>query len=278
MKEVLQQAIDFAEYCLEELDLSYMASNQAKRLVEKSKEALAKQEHVVWAEFVDRACGLIKAADDVAAEDDYMLDSDNCISVLRGTWKGNYLNDHPQPKTKQEHGSPEDMYVEMHKHLNCPSCGGSGHIDDAKQEQGEPVAWRVSYPNEPELGFWFAEGTGGEGCLNEPLYTAPQQRKPLTDEQDTVSKARYNRVRDDYNELLEKSRLDAIAANRWREHVTHCQLQGVDLDHNFAPQQRKPLTDEQIEKLLDAVIADKKTKNQIGDFARAIEAAHGIKE
>jgi len=42
------------------------------------------------------------------------------------------------------------------------------------------------------------------------------------------------------------------------------------------PQQRKPLTDEQIEKLLDAVIADKKTKDQIGDFARAIEAAHGI--
>lgn len=37
-----------------------------------------------------------------------------------------------------------------------------------------------------------------------------------------------------------------------------------------------PLTDEQIEKLLDKVIADKKTKDQIGDFARAIEAAHGI--
>ena len=34
---------------------------------------------------------------------------------------------------KQEHGSPEDMYVEMHKHLNCPHCGGSGHIDDLKK-------------------------------------------------------------------------------------------------------------------------------------------------
>ena len=53
----------------------------------------------------------------------------------------------------------------------------------------------------------------------------------------------------------------------------------VRAQHLFedAPQ-RKPLTDEQIEKLLDAVIADKKTKDQIGDFARAIEAAHGIKE
>ena len=53
----------------------------------------------------------------------------------------------------------------------------------AEAEQ-EPVAWRVSYPNDPELGFWFAEGIGGEGCLNEPLYTHPQpKREPLTDEQ-----------------------------------------------------------------------------------------------
>ena len=39
--EALKSAIEFAEFCLEELDLSYMASNQAKRLVEKAKEALA---------------------------------------------------------------------------------------------------------------------------------------------------------------------------------------------------------------------------------------------
>jgi hypothetical protein len=45
-----------------------------------------------------------------------------------------------------------------------------------QKHRGEPVAWRVSYPNEPELGFWFAEGIGGEGCLNEPLYTAPQPK------------------------------------------------------------------------------------------------------
>ena len=34
---------------------------------------------------------------------------------------------------KPEQGSPEDMYIEMHKHLNCPYCGGSGHIDDVKK-------------------------------------------------------------------------------------------------------------------------------------------------
>ena len=35
-----------------------------------------------------RCCAEIKAADDKASEDDYMLDSNDCISVIRGTWKG----------------------------------------------------------------------------------------------------------------------------------------------------------------------------------------------
>ena len=59
-KEALKSAIEFAEYCLEELDLSHMASNQAKRLVQKSKEALAKpeQERCVGCEAcIDTACG-----------------------------------------------------------------------------------------------------------------------------------------------------------------------------------------------------------------------------
>ena len=34
----------------------------------------------------ERMCAAIKAADDKAAEHDYMLDSDDCISVIRGTW------------------------------------------------------------------------------------------------------------------------------------------------------------------------------------------------
>lgn len=45
-----------------------------------------------------------------------------------------------------------------------------------KAAPGEPVAWRISCPNEPDLGFWLAEEDGGEGFLSEPLYTrtAPQ--------------------------------------------------------------------------------------------------------
>ena len=66
--EALKSAIEFAEYCLEELDLSHMASNQAKRLVQKSKEALSspngeaqpeqEKERCVGCEAcIDTACG-----------------------------------------------------------------------------------------------------------------------------------------------------------------------------------------------------------------------------
>ena len=48
-----------------------------------------------WNDFVEIACARIKSADDAAADGDYMLDSSDCIKVLRGTWGGNYLNDHP---------------------------------------------------------------------------------------------------------------------------------------------------------------------------------------
>jgi hypothetical protein len=34
----------------------------------------------------DRLCALIKAADDKASEGEYMLDSNDCISVIQGKW------------------------------------------------------------------------------------------------------------------------------------------------------------------------------------------------
>lgn len=49
-----------------------------------------------------------------------------------------------QPKA--EHGNPENMYVEMCKHLNCPHCGGSGHIDDVAEQ--EPKREWVSLTDE----------------------------------------------------------------------------------------------------------------------------------
>ena len=53
---------------------------------------------VAWNYFVSIASALIKAADDAASDADYMLDSDDCIKVLRGEWTGPMMNDCPQPK------------------------------------------------------------------------------------------------------------------------------------------------------------------------------------
>lgn len=55
----------------------------------------------------------------------------------------------------------------------------------AKQEQGEPVAWEVfalKFANGTRLQYGKPENLPKYlGCR--PLYTTPQQRKPLTDEQ-----------------------------------------------------------------------------------------------
>lgn len=49
--------------------------------------------HSAW---VEQACARIKAADDAASLNDYMLDSDDCIKVLRGEWNpGAVLGEKP---------------------------------------------------------------------------------------------------------------------------------------------------------------------------------------
>lgn len=50
---------------------------------------------------IEDLCSRIKAADDAAADSDYMLDSNDCIAVLRGTWKGPMAMDKPEKPTKQ---------------------------------------------------------------------------------------------------------------------------------------------------------------------------------
>jgi hypothetical protein len=46
----------------------------------------------------ERLCAAIKAADDKASEGDYMLDSDDCIRVIRGTWVQPEYNPGPNAK------------------------------------------------------------------------------------------------------------------------------------------------------------------------------------
>jgi hypothetical protein len=88
--------------------LTRKASAELRRLqaeLDAIKQALAAQpaaqESSNYNEFVETACALIKAADDAAADRDYMLDSDDCIRVLRGEWKGEFLNDMPQRPAAQ---------------------------------------------------------------------------------------------------------------------------------------------------------------------------------
>lgn len=47
------------------------------------------------AELIEIMCARIKAADDACADMDYMLDSNDCIKVIRGEWKGPVAQDHP---------------------------------------------------------------------------------------------------------------------------------------------------------------------------------------
>jgi len=47
------------------------------------------------AELIATLCARIKAADDAASDNGYMLDSNDCIAVLRGTWAGPLANDCP---------------------------------------------------------------------------------------------------------------------------------------------------------------------------------------
>jgi hypothetical protein len=48
-----------------------------------------------------------------------------------------------------------------------------------KQEQGEPVAWMFEFPDKRVAPKFDSAPHGGDW---KPLYTTPQQRKPLRDE------------------------------------------------------------------------------------------------
>ena len=192
--EALKSAIEFAEYCLEELDLSYMASNQAKRLVEKAKEALAQpeQERCVGCEAcIDTACG-----------------RDECPN---GWTKA------PQPEQETVAWKlvPTEPTDEMLKAMDECSTEGyderlyAGHaasvymaaVDVAPtppQPEQEPVAWGFQNSAITGSNRWMmlreeipANDQYG-GALWTPLYTTPPQRKPLTDEELRVIENKIN--------------------------------------------------------------------------------------
>lgn len=44
---------------------------------------------------------------------------------------------------------PEAQMLADSKHLNCPACGGSGHVDDVQAQKPESVAEVYEYPRDP---------------------------------------------------------------------------------------------------------------------------------
>ena len=100
---------------------------------------------------------------------------------------------------------------------------------------------------------------GQDGCTV-PLYTTPPQRKP---EQEPVA-------------FICEFYADEGHPFVSFEPVTH----GTNTPLYTTPPQRKPLTDEEIDRLWSQSLADTEgeTYLPLREFARAIEAAHGIKE
>lgn len=80
--------------------------------------------------------------------------------------------------TTLSHGNAEDLYIQMSKHLNCPHCGGSGHVDDVAQPEQEPIAFidmREWPPIRWRDGMVRADVAPFDG---QGLFFAPTQRKP----------------------------------------------------------------------------------------------------
>jgi len=121
--------------------------------------------------------------------------------------------------------------------------------------------------------YMIDAGMPNQSMLNKTLiaYKALEEALAKQEHSEMVAKARYNRLRDDYNEAIELLRLAGMAAKKWEEHVNRCQLQGVDLDHSFAPQQRKPVPPSAYESLIRdmTTIAAKEVPNgcSVSDFA-----------
>lgn len=104
---------------------------------------------------IEALCARIKAADDAAAEGDYMLDSDDCISVIRGTWKAPMLNDKPAPQAQEPiaklfgtlpvYDTPEPQAQDKSDNYLSGYC--TGRTDLLKEQSAQPAQ------GVPEVGF-----------------------------------------------------------------------------------------------------------------------------
>jgi len=74
---------------------------------------------------IESLCARIKSADDAAINGDYMLDSNDCISVIRGTWKGHTINDcQPAPIASSQESASEREAFEVWAEMRDTKHGG----------------------------------------------------------------------------------------------------------------------------------------------------------
>jgi hypothetical protein len=94
---------------------------------------------------VETACALIKAADDAAADRDYMLDSDDCIAVLRGTWKAPLANDMPKQPTPTAQPAVQEpvAWLKRHELADLQTC------NHRRLGADSPRIWAPNAPDAP---------------------------------------------------------------------------------------------------------------------------------
>jgi len=127
----------------------------------------------------------------------------------------------------------------------------------------KPVAYR--YWNEHNKCFFFCDSPEPvDGSIYEPLYTTPQPKQEHGEPDDEV--LGFN----GWGFPIEPPPKPTPAN---KEQIREALVFNLPL--YTTPQQRKPLTDEQIDDLARTMVKGNKSVNWL---ARAIEAAHGIKE
>lgn len=188
-----------------------------------------------------------------------------------------------------QHGNAEDLYAQQSQHLNCPACGGSGHIDDStlperdssvpSEQQGifrKFIVQRVDGSDQP----------GGKHCgceyfvldVNHDPYAKPALQTYARACEGTHPEL-SDQLRERHSYCYDKEVIEAL---RIRIKVLLKSRQEWQVKPVQAQEQRKPLDDFTIRGVLAAELTcwhrlTGPESDQLMAFARRI-AEHGIKE
>ena len=80
-----------------------------------------------------------KAEADVARLTKALETQRNLTASANATAQAAWGGEIPSPFPGHKPSSEEDM-VQLFEHLNCPLCGGSGHVDDCDHDSAEAIA------------------------------------------------------------------------------------------------------------------------------------------